>query len=112
MDNVKTFVFRASGEAPSRIKIISFRDQLSSVLDSVDRENLGDADRAGLAAGVRYARAKGVTLAETAKLLSDHVAAHGNKIVAILRSAATVDLTALEMGDLQALLDDRLPQLL
>jgi hypothetical protein len=87
MGNMKTFVFSDSGEAASRVEIVSFRDQLSSVLNRLDQDDLGDAERVGLAA------------------------ACGDNIVAILRAAATVDLEAVEMRELQALLDDRLPQL-
>jgi hypothetical protein len=87
MGNIKTSVFSAGGEAPSRVQIVSFRDQLSSVLDRLDQDDIEDAERDALAA------------------------ACGGEIVAILRATATVDLEAGEMRDLQALLDDRLPQL-
>lgn len=108
-------VSRAVGEGnrPERttVDFDTYRDELSRLLDLIDREKLERVDRDMLATGIRVVRSRGGALAEAIPgLTTRHPKAFelGKRISALLASGDR-DLEHGEVVELAALLQRRLP---
>jgi len=90
----------------------AYREQLSRSLDLVDEANLAPVDRDALATGICVARKVGDTLRlPNLQRRQPQAFSSGERILRQLLDAET-DLAALEVAELDALLDKRLPQTL